>query len=188
MLALVGHRFELGELLFLDVEAQRAVGRRDPDIAVEVGVDGAGRSGGGARRHVDRDLLVLWVDAAERAVRARHVRANVEPHYAVLVARDAVGARRDVSLIVELEVLYRAGLAVDLGDRGVDAGVAERDPDIAVEIHLGIVHAGYVVHLGGRAERPVAAVDRAMVAAFHREVVLLDDDAGRLAGRARPQL
>ena len=186
--ALVGHRFELGELLLLDVEAQRAVRRGHPDIAVEIGVDRAGGAGGRARRQIDHDFLVLGIDAAEAAMAARDVRAGVEPHHAVLVAGDAVGAGRDAALVVKLEMLHRAGLAVDLGDRGVGAGVAEGDPDVAVEIHLRVMHARHVMHFARACRATSRAVVGAVVAAFHREVVFLDDDARRFAGRPRPQL
>ena len=64
---------------------------------------------------------VFGIDAAEAAMPARHVRAGVEPEDAVLVAGDAVAAGRDAAEVVDLEILDRAGLGVDPGDRGVAA-------------------------------------------------------------------
>src|SRR5262249_28315035 len=136
----------------------------------------------------DLDLVILRVDAAEAAVTARDVRAGVEPHHAVLIAGDAVGASGDAALVVELEVLHRAGPAVDLRNRRVDTVVAGGAPDVAGEVHLCVVHAGHVIHLGGRAKRPVGSVIGTAVATLHREVIFPDDHARRFTRRSRPQL
>ena len=188
MLILVGHRFELGEFLFFDIEPQRPVGRRNPDVAVQVGVQSSSRSGHGLGREIDSDLFGFGIDPAETAAAALHVRSGIEPEDAVFIPGDAVGAGGDVSLIVELEILHRAGLAIDAGDGGFHAGMGESDPDVSVEVHLRIMHAGDMVHAGLGPERPIAAIHGCRVAVFHREVVFLEHDARRFTGRARAQL
>ena len=94
VLIFVRDRFELGEFLFLDIEAQRAVGSSDPDVAVHVGVQSARRSGHRLGRNIDGDLFGLRIDLGKTATAALHVGADVEPEHAVFVASDAVGAGR----------------------------------------------------------------------------------------------
>src|SRR5262249_23043538 len=151
-----------------------AVGRCHPDVAIEIGIDRSGGAGGRARRDILGQLVIARVDAAERAVTARDGRADVGPYHAVLITGDALGAGRDGPLVVDLEMFHRSGAAIDLGDGGLEAGLRIRDPEIAVEVHLRVVNAVDVVHLGRGPERPITAVVRPVVTAFHRKVVFLD--------------
>ena len=128
MLVFIGHRFELGEFLVLDVEPQRAVRRRDPNVAVQVGIQSSRRAGHRLRRNIDRDLLGLGIDLGEAAAAALHVRSGIEPEHAVFISGDPVGADGDALLIVELEMFYRAGFAVDARDGGFEAGMRVGDP------------------------------------------------------------
>ena len=149
-------RLELGEGLGLRIEAQRAVGRRRPDIALAVVID-RGRAAGGRhalRRHEDVDLAGLGIEPGEPAAAG----IAVEPQDALRIAGHAVGEGGEAVGARHLEVLDLAGLGVDAADGGVVVGRVGGEPQIAVEIGPGIVDDGAAMRR--RALRPVAAVVR----------------------------
>src|SRR5262249_5907335 len=153
---LVGDRLELGEGLGAGIEAQRAIGRRRPDPALAVVVDGGGAAGRrhALRREVDVDALGLGIEPADAATAV----VEVEPDSALRVAGHAVGLRGEAVDRVHLEQLHLAGRRIDLADRGAPIRDVAGEPELAVEIEPGVVHAPARNHHGRRAERPVAAV------------------------------
>src|SRR4029079_1637410 len=136
---LVGDRFEFGELAGVRIEAQGAVRRRRPNLPLSVVVDGGGAAG---RRHPGRrnehieafglgvhppDAAASWID--------------VEPEDAVRIARHAVGLRHEALPAWHGEQLDRAGLARDAADGDLLVRNVAGEPEVALEIEPGVVHA-----------------------------------------------
>ena len=189
MLILVGDRFEFGERLLRNIEAQCPVRRGHPHMAFQIDVQGTGRSRHRLGRDIDVDLFAPRIDLAQSPVHASDVGARVEPERPVFVARHAVAAGSEASDIVEAKLLHGAGLSIDPCNRGVVARQAVGDPQIAVEIGLRIVHADHAVELRRRSERPVAAVVRGRIRTILLgEIVFPEHGARRLARWTRAKL
>ena len=152
----VGDRLELRERLGLWIETQRPVRCRRPDAALAVVIHGDGATGRrhSLRRHIDIDPLRLRVQAPETTATVVHV----EPDDAVFIPGHAVSLGGKTVRRRHLEQFDRAGLRIDLAERRAPVRNVAGEPQLAVEIEPGVVHAPARNQHGRRAERPVAAV------------------------------
>src|SRR5262249_11132980 len=151
-------------------------------------VHSSGGAGDGLCWAVLGVLVGFGIELREAAATALYVRSCIEPENAVFIAGNAVRASSYASLVVELEIFNRAGLAINAGDRSFETGVRKGDPDVPVKVHLRIMDTGDMVHTGLCAEGPVAAVHRRCMTVLHREVIFLDHCTRRFAGGTRAKL
>src|SRR4029077_765962 len=136
------------------------------------------------------DLLGLGLELAEAAA----ARIDVEPEVAIGVAGQAVGGRGGRAVpLVDLQVLDRSGLAVDLADGDDLVGGVDGVIKVAVEAHAAVV--GQLTDPGGGAEVPIGAVIGVVFGlgsdadiGIERQVIGRPHHPGGFAGRSRTVL
>src|SRR5439155_19815934 len=185
---LVARGLVIAPLLRLRIEAQHAVGRRDPDLSLAVVVH-RGRAAGGRHALGWREHLDLFRPRIQ-APQAAAPGIDVEPDDAVRRARHAVALRGEPALRGNVDQLHLAGPGVQLAKGSLLVRDVAGEPDVAGVVEPGVVHAPAGNHHRRRAERPVGAVvlhevGRQVLVGIERQVVFADLDARGFAARAR---